>query len=145
MLRISCCAALLAAGLFGVGSVPPAKAAEHEHSAHMVACSKICASCQTECDFCFAHCKRLVLEGRKEHAAAMELCVDCADCCKLSATLTARLSPLSMDACECCAKCCEKCAAECEKHNDDKQMMQCAKSCRDCAKSCREMIEHMKK
>jgi len=140
MLRLVLPAALL----FTLASVPAVASAEPDHAGHMVACAKVCASCQTECDFCFAHCKRLLVEGRKEHATSMQLCVDCADCCKLAASLSARLSPLSREACDCCAKCCDKCAAECEKYKDDKQMAQCAKACRDCAKSCRDMVEKMK-
>ena len=62
----------------------------------------------------------------------------------LAATLTARMSPLAAEACDCCAKCCDKCAEACEKFPDDKHMVECAKSCRDCAKACREMIQHLK-
>lgn len=147
MLRQFLCAALLSsAGLLALGAVPAAAGEDHEkHAAHLLACSKACAACQVECDFCYAHCKKLVLEGRKEHAPTMQHCIDCADCCKLAASLTARLSPLSVEACDCCAKCCDKCAAECDKHKDDPQTAQCAKSCRECAKACRDMIEQLKK
>ena len=62
----------------------------------------------------------------------------------LAAKLTARQSPFSATACECCAKCCDECAVACEKFKDDKHMVDCAKSCRDCAKACRAMIEHLK-
>jgi hypothetical protein len=133
-----------AVGLFAAAAIP-ASAQEADHTQHMRDCSKVCAACQLECDFCFAHCKQHVVQGHKEHAATMQLCVDCADCCKLAASLTSRLSPLSVDACDCCAKCCDKCAEACEKNKDDKQMSQCAKACRDCSKACRDMIEHMKK
>jgi hypothetical protein len=92
---------------------------------------------------CFKHCTTLLAEGKKDHAKTVQTCADCAECCKLSATLCARSSPYSPAACECCAKCCDDCATACEKFPDDKHMAACAKSCRDCAKSCREMIKMM--
>ena len=112
-----------------------------DHHAHYLACAKACAHCQLQCDMCFAHCRSLLAQGKKEHEITCQFCVDCADCCKLAATLTARTSPLSTEACDCCGKCCDKCAEACEKFPDDKHMADCAKSCRDCAKSCREMIQ----
>ena len=117
--------------------------AAHEHEAHFLACAKACADCQIQCDMCFAHCHGHLAEGKTEHAASCQLCVDCADCCKLAATLTARMSPLSAEACECCVKCCDKCATECEKYKDHKHMAACATSCRDCAKACREMFKNL--
>jgi hypothetical protein len=135
---------VLTAGVFSLASAPVV-ADEHDHGAHMLACAKVCAACQIECDNCYAHCKKHVEMGHKEHAASMQLCVDCADACKVAATLAARQSPLSADVCDFCAKACDKCAAECEKHKEDPRMTQCAKSCRECAKACRDMIEKMKK
>jgi hypothetical protein len=145
MLRHSFCAAVIAAAGFACLGAVPARAADHEHAAHMLECAKICAACQVECDSCYAHCKMKVLEGKKEHAIPMQYCLDCADFCKLGASLSARQSPLAVEACDACAKACDKCAAECEKHKDDPRMMQCAKVCRECAKACRDMIEKMKK
>ena len=134
------------AGFATLAAVGPAAAQEKkgDHHAHFLACAKACADCQIQCDMCFAHCKGLLAGGKKEHEQTTQLCVDCAECCKLAATLTARMSPLSAEACECCAKCCDKCAEACEKFPDDKHMAACAKSCRDCAKACREMIQHLK-
>ena len=117
---------------------------EHEHQTPFEKCAKACADCQTHCDSCFHHCAELVAKGDKDHAKSMHACVDCAECCKLAATLSARLSPYAAAACECCAKCNDDCAAACEKFPDDKHMAMCAKSCRDCAKACREMIQHLK-
>ena len=116
---------------------------DHPHGEHFAACAKVCADCQLHCDMCFHHCATLLAEGNKEHAKTMHACVDCAECCKLAATLSARNSPFATAACECCAKCNDECATACEKFPDDKHMAMCAKSCRDCAKACREMIKHM--
>ena len=117
----------------------------HEHDTHFDKCAKACADCQTMCDSCFHHCAELVAKGDKDHAKSMHACVDCAECCKLAATLSARHSPVAAAACECCAMCNDECAAACEKFPDDKHMAMCAKSCRDCAKACREMIKHLAK
>lgn len=135
-----------AAGLATLAAVGPAAAQEKkdDHHAHFTKCARACADCQLQCDMCFAHCKELLAGGKKEHEKTTQICVDCADCCKLAATLTARMSPLAAEACDCCAKCCDKCAEACEKFPDDKHMAECAKSCRDCAKACREMIQHLK-
>jgi hypothetical protein len=134
------------AGFATLAAVGPAAAQEKkgDHHAHFAACAKACADCQLQCDMCFVHCKDLLAGGKKEHEKTTQICVDCAECCKLAATLTARMSPLAAEACECCAKCCDKCAEVCEKFPDDKHMAACAKSCRDCAKACREMIQHLK-
>ena len=135
--------------LFGVASLSGGASVQGaddkaDHHAHFAKCAKVCADCQLQCDMCFAHCRALLAQGKKEHEITTQLCVDCGDCCKLAATLSARMSPLAGDACDCCAKCCDKCAAACEKFPDDKHMAECAKSCRDCAKACREMIQHLK-
>ena len=141
--------ALLCMLLVSLAALPIATQAraddkDHPHGEHFAKCAKVCSDCQLHCDMCFKHCLTLLADGKKEHATTAQLCVDCAECCKLSATLTARMSPLSAEACECCAKCNDKCAEACEKFPDDKHMAECAKSCRDCAKSCREMIQHLK-
>ena len=133
--------ALALAGFAGVARAADADA----HHGHFESCAKACADCQLQCDSCFHHCATLVADGKKDHAKTMHTCVDCADCCKLAATLTARHSSFAVPACECCAKCCEECAAACEKFHNDKHMADCAKSCRDCAKACHEMVKMMKK
>ena len=120
-----------------------AEADDHPHSEHFTKCAKACADCQVSCDSCFHHCAVLVAKGDKDHVKTMHTCVDCAECCKLAATLSARSSPFAKHACECCAKCNDECATACEKFKDDKHMAACAKACRDCAKACRAMIKHL--
>jgi hypothetical protein len=116
----------------------------HMHSAHMLKCAKICADCQIACDSCAGHCLAMLESGKKEHAATLKTCMDCAEACKLAATLCARGSNFAVFVCDSCAKCCEECGKACEKFPDDKHMAQCAKACKDCAKACKEMIEHLK-
>jgi hypothetical protein len=125
-------------------SAPAVRGQDHPHSEHMMKCARICADCQLECDSCFAHCKALLAEGRKEHAKTLQTCIDCSECCSVAAKLTARGSPFAVYACDACAKCCDDCAAACEKFPDDQHMKKCATSCRACSKACKEMIEHLK-
>ncbi len=132
---------LMAPGLIALAL--QAAPGESEHAEHFMKCATVCAGCQLQCDSCFKHCLTMLEEGKKEHAKAAQLCADCAECCKLAATLSARQSPLAGPACVCCAECCDMCAEECEKHPDDAKMAACAKSCRECAKSCREMAKMM--
>lgn len=120
------------------------QAADDKHHEPFMKCAKACADCQVQCDGCFRHCADLVAKGMVDHVKTLHTCVDCAECCKLAASLSARQSPFAVPACECCAKCCDECAAACEKFPDDNHMADCAKSCRDCAKACRTMIEHLK-
>jgi hypothetical protein len=122
----------------------PTRAAEHEaHAEHFKKCAKVCADCRLECDSCFKHCVTMVAGGKKEHAATVQLCADCAAVCQLCSTLCARSSPLAAHSLEACAKSCEQCGAACAKFPDDEHMARCAKVCRDCAKECREMVKHL--
>jgi hypothetical protein len=141
MLRMASLVMLTSTLLLAPGA--PAKPADADHAGHFMQCAKACADCQQMCDSCYKHCLTKTLGGGKEHGPSAEYCVDCAECCKLAATLSARQSPLSGPACECCAKCCDECAASCEKMPDDQHMTQCAKQCRECAKVCRAMVKHV--
>lgn len=128
-------------------AVPSARAAGQpgspaaDHAKHFDECAKVCADCQVACDKNFHHCAKLVEGGKKEHAKAMHLSVDCAELCAVAAKLTARKSDLSAPACEACAKACDACAAECDKFADMPEMKACAEACKKCAASCREMVK----
>ena len=119
----------------------PAALLHDDADAHFDACAKVCADCQVACEKNFHHCTKSVEGGKKEHAKAMRLSVDCAEFCTLSAKLTARHSDLAAPACEACAKAATACAAECEKFPDVPQMKACAEACKKCAASCREMVK----
>ena len=133
-----------AAILTGVGAAFADDKKGDDHHEHFAACAKACAACMLECDMCFHHCAEQLTAGKKEHAATLHTCIDCAECCKTAASLVARHSPFAAHACECCIKCTEACATACEKFPDDKHMAACAKACRDCAKACKEMLNHLK-
>jgi hypothetical protein len=114
---------------------------DHKYVEHSAKCAKMIAACQLECDACFHHCAQRVADGATEHARSMRLCLDCAELCSTAARLTVRHSPLSVVACEACAKGCDFYATSCEQVGADKSMAACAKVCRECAKECREMVK----
>lgn len=117
------------------------QADDQKYHDHLMKCAKACADCQVQCDSCFQHCAELVARGDKGHVVTMHTCLDCAEWCKLAASLTARHSPFAEEASSCCMKCADDCAKACEKFPDDEHMVECAKSCRQCVKACKELID----
>lgn len=117
------------------------QADDQKHHEYLMKCARACADCQVQCDSCFRHCAELATRGDKGHAVTMYTCLDCAECCKLAASLTARHSPFAEEASSCCMKCADDCARACEKFPNDKHMVECAKSCRECVKACKELID----
>jgi hypothetical protein len=138
---------VLGAGAAGLtafaGSGVSADEPHGKHAEHFNQCAKACAECLLDCDSCYHHCAGLVVEGHKDHAKTMKLCVDCGEICSAAAKLAARQSVLATILCEACAKACDECKAACEKYPDDKIMAKCAKACHDCADACREMIKNV--
>jgi hypothetical protein len=65
----------------------------------------------------------------------VELDMDCADFCRLTATFIGRDSDFIELVCQDCAEICTACAEECEKH-DAEHCRQCAETCRRCAEEC---------
>ena len=119
----------------------PSTIEDGSHDDHALKCARLCAECQVECDACYHHCEMLVISGDKDHVQSMQLCLDCADCCKLCSSLVARQSPFSKKMSELCAACCDECAKSCSKFPKDKKMMACAAICKKCAESCREIAK----
>lgn len=113
-----------------------------EHDDASVACARACSDCQRECDACAAHCAHLLADGRKEHAATLATCQDCADFCAAAAQIVARGGPFAALICASCEEACARCGKACEKFPDDKHMKKCAEECRKCEKACREMVKH---
>ena len=119
--------------------------AVQDHHAHFMKCAKVCADCAVVCDSCYHHCADIATTApKKEHAKSMKLCNDCAETCRLAATLAGRHAHHAIGACEFCAHVCDDCAAACEAVPSDKHMAECAKACRDCAKACRDMVKMVK-
>jgi len=105
-------------------------------------CAQACADCMRDCEECFHHCAQQVAAGKREHARAMHLCIDCAEVCGTSAKLCARRSPLMVHTCRACAEACDACIAACEPL-DDPEMKRVVETLRRCAQSCREMVRAM--
>jgi hypothetical protein len=106
-------------------------------------CLKACQECAEECSETFHHCFKLVEQGKKEHARAAHLALDCAEFCGLSACLITRESELMGESCEACADACKKCGDECAKFDSEK-MKECVEACRKCERSCRAMVKAMR-
>jgi hypothetical protein len=84
----------------------------------------------------------LLAAGNRDHAATAEACNDCADLCRVSASLAARGSRLAPEVCADCAAACDRCVELCGQFQDDPHMRACAETCRACAVACREMARH---
>jgi hypothetical protein len=113
-----------------------------EHGAMAQKIAKTCSDCMNECNKGFHHCYEQLAAGKKEHALAAHLCVDCAEMCACCAELCGRVSPMMGHCCEACAKCCDACIAECEKLNNP-ELKGVIEACRKTAKECREMAKMM--
>ncbi len=125
---------------------PKAKSESHaghmEHDEMLQACAKACSDCQRACDMCSTHCAHQLAMGKKDHAATLASCQDCADFCAAASQIVARGGPFAGLICESCAEACARCGKECERFPNDKHMKMCAEECRKCEKACREMAKH---
>jgi hypothetical protein len=139
------CLGVLGATAAGLAAIS-ATSAQAQHSVTLdkahESCYEACSSCAKSCDMTFHHCVRMLAEGKKEHARALHMVADCAEFCKLSATMIARHSPLMVQSCASCAEACKACAAACSKF-DSEEMKACAEACKKCEESCREMVKAM--
>jgi hypothetical protein len=92
-------------------------------------------NCASTCEYCATACLN------EENPEMMKDCIildrDCADVCRLTATLLSRNSKNIDKILEACAEICNKCADECSKHEHD-HCQDCAKVCRECAEACME-------
>ena len=89
------------------------------------------------CDFCATACLRDIHAEHMLECSAVNL--DCADVCRMAASVMARDSAQIPAVCELCARICEACAQECESH-EAAHCQDCAESCRHCAELCRALI-----
>lgn len=105
-------------------------------------CLEACNECATACDVTFHHCYMQLAEGKKEHAKALHLAADCAEFCRLSASLIAKQSTLMAHSCRACAEACKNTAAEVDRF-DSHEMKDAVKKLRKCEESCRDMVAKM--
>ena len=94
-------------------------------------------NCATECGHCATAC--LDESDVKMMARCIKLDIDCADVCRLTASLLSRGSEHGHHLLKECAEICDACAEECEKHSHMDHCRECAKVCRHCAEECRQV------
>ncbi len=135
-------ATLATAALGGVAFSQDKSKAHADHDISLQACAKACSDCQRACDSCATHCAHMLADGKKEHAATLATCRDCAEFCSAAARIVASGGPFAALICESCTEACARCAKECEKFPGDKHMKMCAEECSKCEKACREMVKH---
>jgi hypothetical protein len=102
----------------------------------------VCTECAQVCTVCADAC--LAEHDMQELVPCVRLALDCADVCRVSATLVTRPSHRDSKALraqlEACCAMAEACAEECEAHADMMEHCRiCAEACRACANACRRM------
>jgi hypothetical protein len=111
------------------------------HFGHMAEqmqrCIQECLSCFSTCEQTLAHC----LKKGGKHAATdlVKVLMDCAESCRISASMMSRESAFHARHCAFCADVCKACEEACEAFGDEAQMKACADACRSCSESCRSM------
>lgn len=97
----------------------------------MMTCSAICSKT-------ISHCLDIGGEhASKEH---INLLMDCAMICELTANFAIRGSTSHQAVSQLCADICTRCADSCEQlGKDNEEMQHCADACRRCAEECQKM------
>jgi hypothetical protein len=93
-----------------------------------------CNECTDACERCLAACLRS--DDLRALARCIGLALDCAQACRVAASLLARDSDAAAPMCDLCADFCERCSDECERHGLE-PCRACAIACRRCARACR--------
>ena len=121
------------------GTHAAAPAAPAGHGMMMSDCVAECEKANRACLETLRHC----LEKGGPHVAPahVQLLLDCAEICQMTANFMLRGSAVHGVACGACAEVCERCVESCETFSGDSKMAACAETCRTCAKSCREMAK----
>lgn len=99
-------------------------------------CIEACHACAVACDNCAVSC--LQEEDVKMMARYIALDMDCAQICRMAASLMARDSNFADAVCKICADVCQACGDECGQHQAV-HCQECAQACRRCAEECRKM------
>jgi hypothetical protein len=92
----------------------------------LVACAATCNNCLHEC---------LNEKDIRHLTTCIDLDIDCAAICNLTASFISRDSGFAKTILPLCAEICTACAEECEKH-DMEHCRRCAAICRQCAEQC---------
>ena len=101
-------------------------------------CLRACHECVAACLQCATAC--LQEDDPKPMANCIALDFECAEICRLAASIIASDGTQKSAVCAVCADACEACAAECVKHGMD-HCQKCAEACKRCADACRTMTK----
>ncbi|MEO5675346.1 MAG: four-helix bundle copper-binding protein [Chitinophagales bacterium] len=93
----------------------------------------ILTQCATACERCFDSCLRE--NDISMFAECIRLDKECAQVCRLAASLIASGSAYAAEVVDICSDICAGCAGECEKH-DHEHCRICAVACRQCEEAC---------
>jgi hypothetical protein len=96
------------------------------------------SACSAACEHCATACLDEYEVKMLTHCILLDR--DCADICRLTATLIARGSLHGQHLLRECAEVCGLCAVECEKHAHMQHCKECAQACRNCETACREFF-----
>lgn len=97
--------------------------------AEIIAAIDLCNECGDACDRCASNC--LNGEAVDSRIACITLNQECAQLCRLTASLLSRGSRYGRKLGGLAAQVAQECAEECEKHDDD-DCLACADVCRSC-------------
>ena len=100
-------------------------------------CIEACNTCAAVCDYCAAAC--LEEEDVTPLAQCIRTDLDCADICRLTASMLARGSDSIDDLCRLCAKICGACADACAQH-DHEHCKRCTEACQRAERECQRMV-----
>lgn len=99
-------------------------------------CIDACNECAAACEHCAAAC--LQEPDVQMMARCIALDIDCAQVCRVAASMMQRGSTQAGELCRVCAEICDACGEECARHAHQ-HCQQCADACRRCAAECRNM------
>lgn len=101
-------------------------------------CIVDCMECYESCTSSIQHC--LSEGGKHIEPSHLNLMMECARLCQISAEFMMSGSAYSEDLCNVCSEICDACAESCLAVDvNDKMMQECAEICRRCSRSCNKM------
>lgn len=100
-------------------------------------CIDACNACANACDHCAIACLAETDVDVLRRCIALDL--DCAQICRLSASMMSRGSEYASSVCRLCADICKICGDECGSH-DMTHCQKCAEACLACAAACERMM-----
>jgi hypothetical protein len=110
------------------------------NGAEALRCIEAAAACAQACTVCADAC--LGEEDVKAMVTCIRLDLDCAEVCRVTATLLARPShrdaPALRAQLQACAEMCRACGEECARHGEHgmEHCRICAEACHECAEAC---------